>query len=133
MLNAEWFATTRHAQVVIDTWPRQYNHIRPHHAGGLRLASNGTGNAIGETANQWPRCRRLDTSETRATVSAEACLAGDKCGQVHLEQYRELANIVAIITDGENKASAVDQRSVVARGAKPFLPNDPMANLTPAM
>jgi len=30
VLNAEWFTTTRQAQVVIDTWLRQYNHVRPH-------------------------------------------------------------------------------------------------------
>ncbi|MBL8564824.1 MAG: transposase [Hyphomicrobiaceae bacterium] len=36
MLNAEWFATTRQAQVVINTRLRQYNHIRPHHALGMR-------------------------------------------------------------------------------------------------
>lgn len=36
ILNAEWFATTRQAQTVIDQWLRQYNHIRPHHALGMR-------------------------------------------------------------------------------------------------
>ena len=36
VLNAEWFATTRQAQVVINTWLRQYNHVRPHHALGMR-------------------------------------------------------------------------------------------------
>ena len=36
VLNAEWFATTRQAQVVIDTWLKQYNHIRPHHALSMR-------------------------------------------------------------------------------------------------
>jgi putative transposase len=36
VLNAEWFATTRQAQVVINTWLRQYNHIRPRHALGMR-------------------------------------------------------------------------------------------------
>ena len=36
VLNAEWFTTTRQAQVVIDTWLRQYNHVRPHHALGMR-------------------------------------------------------------------------------------------------
>ncbi len=35
-LNAEWFATTRQAQVVINRWLRQYNHIRPHHALRMR-------------------------------------------------------------------------------------------------
>ena len=36
VLNAEWFAITRQAQVVINQWLRQYNHIRPHHALGMR-------------------------------------------------------------------------------------------------
>lgn len=36
VLNAEWFATTRQAQIVIDAWMRQYNRIRPHHALGMR-------------------------------------------------------------------------------------------------
>ena len=36
ILNAEWFATTRQAQTVINQWLRQYNHVRPHHALGLR-------------------------------------------------------------------------------------------------
>jgi transposase InsO family protein len=36
ILNAEWFATTRQAQTVIDQWLRQYNHVRPHHALRMR-------------------------------------------------------------------------------------------------
>lgn len=36
VLNAEWFTTTRQAQVVIDSWLKQYNHVRPHHALGMR-------------------------------------------------------------------------------------------------
>jgi putative transposase len=36
VLNAEWFATTRQAQAVINQWLRQYNHVRPHHALGMR-------------------------------------------------------------------------------------------------
>jgi len=32
VLNAEWFHTTRQAQVAINVWLRQYNQIRPHHA-----------------------------------------------------------------------------------------------------
>lgn len=36
ILNAEWFATAQQAQIVIDQWLRQYNHIRPHHALGMR-------------------------------------------------------------------------------------------------
>ncbi len=36
VLNAEWFATTRQAQTVINAWLRQYNRIRPHEALGMR-------------------------------------------------------------------------------------------------
>jgi len=36
VLNAEWFATTTQAQIVINQWLRQYNHVRPHHALGMR-------------------------------------------------------------------------------------------------
>lgn len=36
LLNAEWFATTRQAQTVINAWLRQYNRIRPHEALGMR-------------------------------------------------------------------------------------------------
>ena len=36
ILNAEWFATTRQAQTIINQWLRQYNHVRPHHALGMR-------------------------------------------------------------------------------------------------
>ncbi|MGD9671623.1 MAG: integrase core domain-containing protein [Hyphomicrobiaceae bacterium] len=32
----ERFATTRQAQIVINTWLKQYNHFRPHHALGMR-------------------------------------------------------------------------------------------------
>ena len=32
VLNAEWFATTQQAQLVINQWLRQYNHVRPHQA-----------------------------------------------------------------------------------------------------
>ena len=36
VLNAEWFHTTRQAQVAINVWLRQYNQIRPHHALNMR-------------------------------------------------------------------------------------------------
>jgi transposase InsO family protein len=36
VLNAEWFSTTRQAQTVINQWLRQYNHVRPHEALGMR-------------------------------------------------------------------------------------------------
>lgn len=36
VLNAEWFATVEQAKTVIGKWLRQYNHIRPHQALGMR-------------------------------------------------------------------------------------------------
>jgi len=36
VLNAEWFTTIEQAQIVINQWLRQYNHIRPHQALGMR-------------------------------------------------------------------------------------------------
>jgi putative transposase len=36
VLNAEWFTTTRQAQVVINGWLKQYNHTRPHQALNMR-------------------------------------------------------------------------------------------------
>ena len=36
VLNAEWFATIDQARTVIGKWLRQYNHIRPHQALGMR-------------------------------------------------------------------------------------------------
>ena len=35
VLNAEWFHTTKQAQVAIHIWLRQYKQIRPHHALGM--------------------------------------------------------------------------------------------------
>ena len=36
VLNAEWFHTIKQAQVAINIWLKEYNHIRPHHALGMR-------------------------------------------------------------------------------------------------
>ena len=36
VLNAEWFQTTKQAQVAINAWLRQYNKTRPHHALNMR-------------------------------------------------------------------------------------------------
>jgi len=36
VLNVEWFATTWHAQTVINQWLKQYNLIRPHYALRMR-------------------------------------------------------------------------------------------------
>ncbi|WP_165775636.1 integrase core domain-containing protein, partial [Amylibacter kogurei] len=35
-LNAEWFHSVRQAQVAINLWLREYNHIRPHQALNMR-------------------------------------------------------------------------------------------------
>jgi len=32
VLNAEWFSTIKQAEIVINLWLKQYNHIRPHQA-----------------------------------------------------------------------------------------------------
>ena len=36
ILTAEWFSTLKQAQIVIGTWLKQYNHIRPHQALNMR-------------------------------------------------------------------------------------------------
>jgi putative transposase len=36
VLNAEWFATTRQAQIVINQWIPQYNNVRSHEALSMR-------------------------------------------------------------------------------------------------
>jgi len=36
VLNVEWFSTITQAQIVINTWLKQYNHIRPHQALNMR-------------------------------------------------------------------------------------------------
>jgi len=36
ILNAEWFHSVRQAQVAINVWLKEYNHVRPHHALGMR-------------------------------------------------------------------------------------------------
>ncbi|WP_371832672.1 integrase core domain-containing protein [Planktomarina sp.] len=35
-LNTEWFHSVKQAQVAINIWLKEYNHIRPHHALGMR-------------------------------------------------------------------------------------------------
>lgn len=48
-LNAEWFHSTRQAQVAINVWLKQYNRIRPRHALGLH--TSGVRNLIREQQN----------------------------------------------------------------------------------
>ncbi|MCW9033907.1 MAG: integrase core domain-containing protein [Rhodospirillales bacterium] len=36
VLNAEWFITIKQAQVVINTWLKQYNYVSPHQALNMR-------------------------------------------------------------------------------------------------
>ena len=42
VLNAEWFHTTRQAQVAINVWLKQYNRISPHHALNMKPPVPGT-------------------------------------------------------------------------------------------
>jgi hypothetical protein len=35
-LNTEWFHSVKQAQVAINIWLKEYNHIRPHYALGVR-------------------------------------------------------------------------------------------------
>ena len=42
VINAEWFKTTEQAQIVINNWLKQYNHIRPHQALNMQLPLPGT-------------------------------------------------------------------------------------------
>ena len=37
VLNAEWFTSIKQAQIVIETWLKQYNHIRPHQARNMLI------------------------------------------------------------------------------------------------
>jgi transposase InsO family protein len=48
VLNAEWFATAAQAQIVINQWLRQYNHVPPHEALSMRAPAPET---IQRTAN----------------------------------------------------------------------------------
>jgi len=36
VLNSEWFHSIKQARVAINIWLKEYNHIRPHHALGMR-------------------------------------------------------------------------------------------------
>ena len=36
ILNAEWFYTTKQAQIVTNKWIKQYNHVRPHRSLNMR-------------------------------------------------------------------------------------------------
>ena len=48
VLNAEWFTSIRQAQIVIETWLKQCNHIRPHQALNLKVVGS---NSTHETKN----------------------------------------------------------------------------------
>ena len=47
VLNAEWFVSIDQAKAVIGKWLRQYNHIRPHQALGMRPPAPETISEIG--------------------------------------------------------------------------------------
>ncbi|MEM8657875.1 MAG: integrase core domain-containing protein, partial [Pseudomonadota bacterium] len=53
VLNAEWFTTTKHAQIVINHWLTQYNHTRPHQALNMHPPAP-------ETISDKPRIRGTD-------------------------------------------------------------------------
>lgn len=54
VLNAEWFHSTKHAQVAINIWLRQYNQIRPHHALNMRPP-------VPETSSEKPQITGTET------------------------------------------------------------------------
>ena len=58
LLNTEWFHSVKQAQVAINIWLKEYNHIRPHHALGMRPPVPET--FIRETRNLWYRNWGLD-------------------------------------------------------------------------
>ena len=49
VLNAEWFSTTKQAQIVINMWLKQYNHIRPHRSLNMRPPVPETASKSGPT------------------------------------------------------------------------------------
>ncbi|MEO1545091.1 MAG: transposase, partial [Pseudomonadota bacterium] len=72
VLNAAWFTTTHQAQVVINSWLKQYNHVRPHHALGMRAPAPET--LFEEPPNLWTRRRGLD-AWLRMTLRADDAAA----------------------------------------------------------
>lgn len=71
VLNAEWFVSIDQAKAVIGKWLKQYNHIRPHQALGMRPPSqkpyqilvhnNGDGHLLG----RWKLLRKRDVNYLR--------------------------------------------------------------------
>lgn len=60
VLNAEWFATTEQAQIVIDLWLKQYNYTRPHQA--LKMRPPVPETIIEKTQISGPEYWGLDTA-----------------------------------------------------------------------
>ena len=65
LLNTEWFHSVKQAQVAINIWLKEYNHIRPHHALGMRPPVPET--FIRETRNLWYRNWGLDSGRINAS------------------------------------------------------------------
>ena len=59
LLNGEIFYTLKEAQVVIESWPRYYNTVRPHSALGYRPSGTGNQNQRQQLSND--RKGRLDS------------------------------------------------------------------------
>ena len=59
VLNAEWFTTTKQAQIVTNHWLKQYNHTRPHQALNMRPPVPET--LLEKAQVSGPKNRELDT------------------------------------------------------------------------
>ena len=59
LLNGEMFYTLREAQVVIESWRRHYNRMRPHASLGYRAAGTGGRACVGYAAD-WAAWRPVD-------------------------------------------------------------------------
>ena len=53
LLNGEIFYTLREAQVVIESWRRHYNRVRPHASLGYRAPAM-AGRPLGQPGGLWP-------------------------------------------------------------------------------
>jgi len=89
-LSMEWFRSRVEAKVVIETWRRHYNHVRPHSSLGYltpaafaaKLAASCTNAPAASGLHV--RTARQDTSETPATEAAVSSQArSEKTGQVN--------------------------------------------------
>jgi transposase InsO family protein len=75
LLNTEWFHSVKQAQVAINIWLKEYNHIRPHHALGMRPPVPET--LLEKTRNLWYRnwgARQYVISKTKAFSGGKKAL-----------------------------------------------------------